>query len=188
MDRWFVSDHHLSHYNIIKFSNRPFQDCVEMDKFLLEIHNQYVKPEDHVYFLGDVTLKRGGRQDKEWFINEIRRYHGHKTLFLGNHDHFPTRTYLDAGFEKIRATWRDEANLLYSHIPIHPDNLGYGVKANVHGHIHTNPSPKPVLGVDRNGKVYVVPYINVSVEATNYRPINLDEVLERVEKAIKEVG
>lgn len=157
-----------------------------MDRILLEYHNELVKPEDHVYFLGDVTMRRGGKVQQDEFIREMKMWNGHKRLFLGNHDHFPVKTYLAAGFEKVYATWRDECGILYSHMPVHPTSIG-SAKANVHGHIHTNPSPKPAIYVDKDGKVWVKPYINVSVEATDYRPINFDELMARINKAKKEV-
>lgn len=185
MVRWFCSDHHLGHENIIKYQDRPFDNVHIMDKMLLELHNTYVKPEDHVYFLGDVTMRRGGRVQQDDFIREMKRWNGHKRLFLGNHDHFPAKTYLEAGFEKIYATWRDEQGILYSHMPVHPTSIG-SARANVHGHIHGNPSSPPAVFTDKDGKVWVKPYINVSVEVTNYRPINFDELMARIEKAKRE--
>ena len=185
MTRWFVSDHHLDHYNIIRFAGRPFTSTKEMNEFLLDIHNKYVKPEDHVSFLGDVTLRRGGRIDKEWFVEEIRKYHGHKRLFLGNHDHFPIEVYLRAGFEKIYATWRDESRIIYSHIPLHPRQL-FSALANVHGHIHQNKSPEPAMFVGKDGRVRSVPYVNVSVEAIDYRPVAHEELMDMIKRTVTE--
>ena len=184
MTRWFSSDLHLSHGNIIGYTGRPFKDIREMDEQLLEAHNMFVKPEDHWSCLGDVTIRRGGRLDKEWFIREIRKYNGHKRLYLGNHDHFPIQTYLDAGFEKIYATWRDEQGILFSHIPIHPMSLG-SARANVHGHTHQNPDYPPHVGKSKEGVKWCKPYINISVERTNYRPISIDEINERI-RLVKE--
>lgn len=188
-DRWYVSDHHLAHYNILQYAERPFKNLEEMHDALVQYHNERVKPQDHVSFLGDLTLKRGGRLDKEWIATEIRRYNGHKRLYLGNHDHFPVKFYVDAcGFEKVYATWKSEEGFISSHFPLHPRSLGSST-ANVHGHIHQNKGFEPVVFEEwkrDNGKVVpakVVPYINVSVEAINYRPIHLDEILEIIRKA-----
>ena len=185
-ERWFCSDHHLHHGNIIKYCSRPFDDIWKMGEVLLENHNKVVKPEDHVSFLGDVTIRRGGRIDKEWFCKEIKKYNGHKRLYLGNHDHFTIQTYLDAGFEKIYATWRDEKGILFSHIPVHQNSLG-SAKGNVHGHIHQNPNYPPSLVVDKEGNVYVKPYVNICLEVTNYTPIHYDEI-NKVIREIKEKG
>lgn len=188
MERWYASDHHLGHENIIAYSRRPFRSAWAMDEALLEAHNAVVKVNDHVSFLGDLTMRRGGRIDREIFIRQIRRFNGHKRLYLGNHDHFPIQVYLDAGFEKIYATWRSEEHILFSHIPIHPGSLGR-VVANVHGHLHASPSPVPVLWVDpKTQAVQATPYINVCVEQTEYRPITLDEVMARIAQAKAAVG
>jgi len=149
-----------------------------MNDALVTYHNEIVKPQDHVSFLGDVTLKRGGKQDKEWFIAEMKRYNGHKRLYLGNHDHFPIKTYLEAGFEKIYATWRSEDGIIFSHIPIHPRSLGSAI-ANVHGHIHNIPDYDSAVIADR-----IIPYINVCVEVMDYRPISRCELLNRIKNRV----
>lgn len=184
MERWFVSDWHLWDENIIKYASRPFDNANQMNEALLDYHNQFVKTPDHFYMLGDATMWRGGRDEREKFIGFVRRFNGHGRIFLGNHDHWPASVYTQAGFEKIHATWCDQEGLIYSHIPLHPSELAFGVIANVHGHIHSNPSPKPAVAVDSKGVVYVKPYINVSVEVTNYRPIHLDELKTRIRTAI----
>lgn len=191
-DRWYISDHHLGHYNILKYGERPFKTLAEMHDALVQFHNELVKPQDHVSFIGDLTLKRGGRLDKEWISAEIKRYNGHKRLYLGNHDHMPVEFYRSIGFEKVYATWRSEEGFITSHIPLHPRSLG-SATANVHGHIHQNPAYDPVVfeanEVDRGQKSRrkmpkrIVPYINVCVEAVNYRPIHLDEILTIIRKA-----
>lgn len=185
MELWFSSDLHLGHDNIIKFSGRPFANARDMDEALLENHNKLVKPEDHWYNLGDVTMLRGGRVQQEIFCSKIRKFNGHKRLLLGNHDHFPVQTYLDAGFEKIYATWRGIDNILLSHFPIHPESMSTA-RANVHGHIHANESPKPVLQVTKSGEVIVKPYVNICVEKTAYGPITLDEVNSLIRKGIED--
>lgn len=187
---WFSSDLHLGHENIISFCNRPFTNAREMDEALLDYHNMFVKPSDHWYNLGDVTMRRGGRQDQEWFINLIRKFNGHKRLLLGNHDHFAPEVYLRAGFEKIFATWRGFEGFILSHIPIHPASMG-NAGANVHGHIHNNQGGDfpPVMHINkRTQEVILKPYINISVEVTDYHPITLEQVHERIKKAKGERG
>lgn len=182
MNRWYSSDLHLGHLNIIKYSNRPFSSTVEMDEFIIARHNELIKPEDHWTCLGDLTMSRGGKVQQDAFIRLIKRLNGHKRLFLGNHDHFPIKTYLEAGFEKIYATWRDEQGLLFSHIPIHPSCIG-SARANIHGHIHTNASPPPATFTDKDGKIWIKPYINLCVEKTGYMPVHYDELNKLVEEA-----
>lgn len=185
VDRWFLSDTHFGHANIIEYHNRPFSSPFEMDEYMIDTWNQTVKPEDHVSHLGDVTMSRGGKVQQDTFIRMIKRLNGHKRLYLGNHDHFPVETYLRAGFEKIYATWRDEGGILFSHIPVHPSAIG-SARANVHGHIHSNKSPDPTVFTDKDGKVWIKPYINISVEVIDYKPVHYDELVKMIEKAKKD--
>lgn len=179
--RFFCSDWHLFHSNIIGFSDMPFKDIHEHDEAILTLHNERVKPEDRYYMLGDATLIRGGKAQQEKFINFAKKFNGHGTIFLGNHDHFEKSVYLQV-FEDIRATWRDQENIIYSHFPLHPSTLS-GVRAMVHGHIHTNESPSPAVFYSKSGIRFVVPYINVCLEKTNYAPIDMEELETRINQA-----
>lgn len=46
MKKWFISDTHCSHANIIKYENLPFYCIEEMDKILIENWNKCVGDED----------------------------------------------------------------------------------------------------------------------------------------------
>lgn len=183
MTLWFSSDLHLDHANIIRFCNRPFADVPEMNEKLIEYHNSLVQPNDHWYCLGDVSIARGGRLVQDRFIKLVKRFNGHKRLLLGNHDHLPTKTYVEAGFEKIYATWRGIDNILLSHYPIHPRSMG-SAKANVHGHTHNNEKPyEPVVTIGSDGKVVYKPYVNLSIEVIDYKPVSLDQVNDMINRA-----
>ena len=59
--------------------------------------------------------------------------------------------------------------MVLSHTPLHAQTLAESKRwgdpvLNVHGHIHTNPSPEG-------------PYKCVSVEQINYTPINIEELV-----------
>lgn len=175
---WFSSDLHLGHANIIKFCNRPFKDPAEMNAFLLETHNSYVKPQDHWYNLGDVTMQRGDKPGE--FLKLIAQFNGHKRLIMGNHDHYPAGVYLQF-FEKVMAMQMFD-NIRFTHIPIHPTSMG-GAIANVHGHIHDQDSPEPLDYLDSKGLRVIKPYVNVSIERTAYRPVTLGEIKDLIKKA-----
>ena len=177
-ERYYISDTHFSHANIIKYGNRPFNNVLEMDEQLIQNWNEIVRPQDSISHLGDVTMLRGNRQNQEKFIRLIGRLNGHKRIYLGNHDHFPAEVYLEAGFEKIYATWRTDERIIFSHIPLHPNSLN-AVRANCHGHTHQAPDYAPAR-LEWKGQTKVVPYINLSVERTEYKPVHLDEILARV--------
>ena len=147
---------------IHKFKTRPFSTVEEMDEALMDNWNSVVKPGDKVYHLGDVTFG-----NKENYIKNIhKRLNGKKRLIVGNHDDVK---FLAPYFEKVML-WRmfPDWGLLLTHVPVHRSTLGEGrfdgkEIINVHGHIHSNPSPEG-------------PYKCVCVEQINYTPINIEEL------------
>ena len=59
MNYWWTSDYHFSHFNIISYCDRPFKTAEEMNKIIIRRHNERVKPDDTVFFLGDFIFKGG---------------------------------------------------------------------------------------------------------------------------------
>ncbi len=179
IELWFTSDTHFSHQNMVeKFKlpdgspARAFASVEEMDETMIERWNEVVKPHHHIYHLGDVTMHRQVGQIRYHILNRLQ---GHKRLLLGNHDADKVQNYLE-WFEKIYAS-RVIDRILFTHIPVHPESLG-SFKANVHGHLHHR-CLTPVTVTDHKGhgdKERQVPYINVCVEKTAYRPISLEEI------------
>lgn len=156
-----ISDTHFGHSNILTFENnkgellRPgFTGVEDMNETMVDRWNSVVRPQDSVYHLGDVIIKR-----KDLAI--ITRLNGHKRLVRGNHDVFRTKDYINVGFEEIYGI-RILDNIAMSHVPIHPSSVKNGRGwVNVHGHLHNN-YPQGHLGPN---------YYNVSVEMIDYTPV-----------------
>jgi len=161
---WFVSDHHLGHANILKFKNkednliRPgFDNIGHMNDYIIEQHNKVVKPGDRVYFLGDFSIHRYG-------IQLAKKMLGRKILIKGNHDIFALKDYAPYFDDLLSSRAFPFHGLLFSHIPLHPRELGRRWKMNVHGHTHSYTLDDPR-------------YLNVCVEQTKYAPVSLEEIL-----------
>ena len=178
MQIWITSDTHLWHENMYKFVytdkfgverrvREEFPSAKEGDEFMLQAWREMVKPSDHVWHLGDVTMFRG-KHMVHAFVGLMQSLPGHKRLILGNHDHYDMKVYAEAGFEKIRGN-NVLDGLLMTHYPVHPGSMPKRCIANVHGHTHRNPGPEG-------------PYVNVSVEMTGYKPIALEDVKALAEK------
>ena len=163
VDIWIISDTHFGHANIIKYCNRPFDSVEEMNEVMIQRWNAVVKPQDHVYHLGDVA-------SSQQMLNAVMpRLVGHKRLVLGNHDnHAPIQDYAKY-FDKILA-WRLFKPVILTHVPIHVESFGKA-DVNVHGHIHEKAA-------------YKGPYVNVCVEQTNYTPVHLAEVHKMAAKVV----
>ena len=79
--RWFSSDLHFGHANVIAYCKRPFRSVGEMNTAILAAWNALVEPSDDVWVLGDVAM---GRIDESMPL--AGRLAGRKQLVLGNHD------------------------------------------------------------------------------------------------------
>ena len=79
--KWIISDLHLGHANIIKFSGsfRGGTNSEEHDEWLISQINSVVRKCDLLYICGDVALERDSLKK----LNKIR---GMKILIRGNHD------------------------------------------------------------------------------------------------------
>lgn len=162
-DKWFISDTHFFHANILKFIGddgkriRPFNSLEEMHETIIENWNSLVKDNDYVYHLGDVTFRYDGA-----FNHLMSRLKGKKRLIIGNHDKI-WNPALAKWFEKAEL-WKGfrEHNFTAVHIPLEINRIRDGEFC-VHGHTHQRVEP------DKH-------YINVCVEQTNYKPVNIDEI------------
>lgn len=162
---FLTSDHHFGHRNVLTYCDRPFSSIDEMNEVLVQLWNETVRPQDHVYHLGDVSM---GKRGFQW----TKQLHGRKILIKGNHDLLKPQIYLEV-FKDIRA-YKELNNYLLSHIPVHPSQK-YRYAGNIHGHIHNYDVRF------ENGEIDPW-YYNVSVEKTDYKPIIFEEVLARMEK------
>jgi calcineurin-like phosphoesterase family protein len=181
---FLYSDPHFGHSGVCRFTRsdgvtklRPWDTPEEMDEELIKRFNDTVRPNDKVYFLGDVVINRR-------CLPTLARLNGDKVLIRGNHDIFKDDEYREY-FRELRA-YHVMNGLILSHIPIHEASLGrFG--CNIHGHLHANRVMK-ASGVDpKTGEVLygneIDPrYHNVCVEQTDFTPILFENVLKKIEK------
>jgi len=180
---WIISDTHFNHEQMMYFRDwsgnltRPgFTDVNDMNEYMIDNWNSVVKDGDEVWHLGDVVF---GDDKVSWMENNFYRLNGEKHLVVGNHDNIE----MMCGYKWFTSVnfWKHfkEHNILCSHVPLHQGSLLRPTNAdgktsvedliweetlNVHGHIHSNPSPDG-------------PYKCVCVEQTNYTPINIEELV-----------
>lgn len=158
---------------------RPFTDTKEMDQRMIDEHNALVKPSDHWYCLGDISMMR-----PRFVKEQVTAMNGHKRLIRGNHDIFKTKEYLEIGFDEIYGT-RHIDNVCFSHFPVHPRSVGRYAGV-VHGHVHDGPNLPPAEWVVPETQERIVcPYLNITVEHTDYKPLSLEQVKTMI-KELKE--
>lgn len=175
--RAFVfADPHFGHQGVCEFTNRdgsklrPFTTAAEMDEAMVDYWNQTVNPHDKTYIIGDIAMHRRS-------IATIARLHGSKILIKGNHDIHKLKDYMPY-FKDIRA-YNVINMFLLSHIPIHPDSQAK-FRGQIHGHLHSG-------RVMKDGKIDPW-YYCVSAEHIDYRPLLLDEAMNRLLKQKEEAG
>lgn len=82
MARWFTSDVHFGHTNILRFCGRPFSGVHHMNVAICESINARVGPDDELWILGDLAM---GRLESTLPITQ-RLTAGRIVLVAGNHD------------------------------------------------------------------------------------------------------
>jgi len=183
---FLYSDPHFGHQGVCKFMRndgvtklRPWDTAEEMDEHFVKVYNERVKPNDKIYFLGDVVINRKA-------LPTLARLNGDKVLIRGNHDIFRDDEYR-LYFRELRA-YHVVEGMIFSHIPIHPESLGrFGV--NIHGHLHANRVMKPGSAVGEFvTQVVDTRYHCVCVEQTDFAPILFEDVKKRIVEEGGEVG
>lgn len=163
---WVTGDLHLGHKGIVTFTDdkgnklRPWDTIEEHDEAIISLWNETVTPNDKVYVLGDVVINRK-------CIPSVGRLNGKKVLVKGNHDLFELKDWLPY-FYDIRA-YIVMKNVIMSHIPLHPTCVKERWIGNIHAHLHSFKMNDPR-------------YLCVSLEQTEFKPILLEEAIERLKK------
>ena len=172
---YFISDTHFNHINIIKYCNRPFEDVTKMNSTIINNWNKVVTNNDEIYHLGDLTLGR-----KEQFFEIANKLNGKKYLIRGNHDTWRINIYEEFGFTVLKnpPIILKEYRLVLSHTPIQDKQIPDGY-INIHGHIH-NKSLEECMDKYDLSKFSVKKHINISCDVTNYSPISLEKLMEKV--------
>ena len=168
MSQFFTADLHFGHNNVVNFKNtdgtkaRDFDTVQDMEDAMVQMHNEIVKPTDKVYMLGDIAFNARG-------LEKVKQMNGIKILVKGNHDQLKLNKYVDV-FKDVRGC-HVMNGLVFTHIPIHVDQLGrFG--CNVHGHLHMN----RVMQGDKIDPRFLC----VSVEHTALKPIEFEDMVERI--------
>jgi calcineurin-like phosphoesterase family protein len=151
-----ISDLHLNHANIISYCKRPFESVREMNQVLIKNWNYVIKPDDFVYFVGDMAL---GNSDKY-----IEKLNGNIYFIWGNHDE---TTDPDCNYESLPCSYKG-IEFLFIHDPamVRREFKGWII----HGHHHNN-HPETFPFFDPGKK-----RVNVSVELVKYQPVSLDYI------------
>lgn len=178
--KWFTSDLHFSHKNIVKFTNRGKDTTQEEhDEWLIDVWNSQVNNGDLVYHLGDFSFATKYNNIR----NIVVRLNGNIFMIKGNHD---SEEMLDAladdnlfninwsHYKEIKLKGQDYKTVLF-HFPIgswHKQTKG---SIHLHGHSHGN-------YLDSRGKMLDVGLDSAYNIFGKHKFFSEDEVLELMRK------
>ncbi len=192
--RWWTSDLHIGHVNILDYCpGRKVlgNDPAEFSEALVKRWNETVGPDDDVMILGDLCM---GKIDESLAV--VPRLNGHKKLIPGNHDRCwafaknktPEKRkeweqkYRDAGLE----LWPEQVcvpvgkyTVLLCHFPYRGDSQDQDRylfarptdegRVLVCGHVHDTWAEMDKM-------------INVGLDVRGYKPIDDAELIRLIEK------
>ncbi|MFW9949674.1 MAG: hypothetical protein ACFFKA_06075 [Candidatus Thorarchaeota archaeon] len=165
---WFSADFHLSHSNIIKYCNRPFQNIEEMDIYILENLKNSVNDGDVLYYLGDLTFNPKVARK---FFSYFKKVEIH--YIIGNHD---TQEVLKIANKHCK-TVSHMKDIIIDNIPITLCHYAMRVWNKSHlnawqlyGHSHSKLNPV--------GKQY-----DVGIDNNQFEPVSFNKLLGIMEKS-----
>jgi calcineurin-like phosphoesterase family protein len=192
MKKWFVSDTHFGHANIIKYCNRPFHSVHEMENALIQNWNQYVGKDDVVYHLGDFAMGEKSKMQSQ-IERILSQVNGNLIVIRGNHDHSKNLVFFPSvvNSEVIKIGTYD-VELVHN-----PSHAKWDKDFTLCGHVHNSWRMKHkdeiIPGDIRHNPNYSYDNIvaktfvlNVGVDVHGFRPISEDEVLEMYESSKKQ--
>lgn len=169
----FIADPHFGHKNILKFSKRPFHSIDDHDATLIANWNKKVKPDDEVYILGDLTMSKSG----EYANALLKQLNGRKYLIKGNHEKYLNDPTFDSSlYEWIKdyhAFNHNGIKFVLFHYPILEWDGFYRDSIHLYGHVHNTRPEYFEKQLDPRA-------INVGVDYTNFTPLTIKEVVQRV--------
>ena len=133
--KFYISDWHYGHKNVLGFDNRPFTNIEQMNEELIRRWNSVVSAGDLVYILGDMF----------WCTPKIaapimEQLNGQKILVKGNHDRWHDSKF-DKLFVKIDEYMEiedDGRNVVLCHYPIPCFKNHFYGWIHLYGHVHNS--------------------------------------------------
>lgn len=177
--KFYISDWHYNHKNILAYDHRPFFTVEEMNRVLIENWNKTVGKGDTVYILGDMFWC----PDKE-AIPIIDQLNGTKILVKGNHDRVKNPEFAKrfAKIDEYMEVEDEGRNLVLCHYPIPCFKKHFYGWIHLYGHVH-NSFEYHMMEHDRflmenlYGQMCRMYNVGAMMPYMNYTPRTLDEIL-----------
>ena len=163
---FITSDLHLNHSDIIDATARPFthNNINDMNEVLISNWNHTVNKSDTVIFAGDLTYNSKVVEAQ----NFLKRLNGNIIFVRGNHDTVNCETY-----EQYELKYNNYSFLVIHNPKYAPENYPGWI---IHGHTHNSRMCNyPFINFQKKT-------INICCELTEYRPLEINEIINIIEK------
>lgn len=183
---FYTSDLHISHANVIRFDNRPYESVAEMDEALIKNWNETVSDKDTVYVLGDFCWLT----DTGWEKN-LAKLKGTKILINGNHDIKNMSRSVRKYFQDVKDYKEISDNgrrVILCHYPMPFYKKDYDANTYMlYGHLHKTIEEdfmqefKRIIKAkdNRGSSANKCNFYNCWCGFYNYKPVTLDEIIAR---------
>ena len=159
----------LSHFNILKYCNRPFENIIDMNKTIYDNALSRLKKGDIFYFLGDLSFDK---REVENFFSTMFFYGVQIHFIFGNHD-YPAKKIIEN-----RSSWSgdlksisiQEHTIVLSHYNMRVWPKSHFNSWHLFGHSHGG------LSNINLGKAW-----DVGVDNNNFQILSLDEIVNIME-------
>lgn len=194
MNVWLTSDTHYGHTNIVSGVSswddtsqcRKFKTVAEMNDTIVKTFHKHVKHGDIVIHHGDWSF--GGSHNIQEFFKKLPSVHF--LLVLGNHDHNITklpssdmRDMFDLGVIRSGHVRIQDMSLIKQPVDLFVSHYKHFVWEGSHkGYVHTYGHSHATAEHHVIGKSMDVGIDNAFRLTGEYRPFNLNEVLELMSK------
>lgn len=178
---FFTSDTHFSHYNIMKYSHRDFNNQVEaMDEELLKQINLHVKENDVLWHLGDFSMY--SHKDYNYY-KKCQRYRDrincrYVNIVWGNHDHTTIRDLFNEAHHLKELKLPSTPPIVLCHYAMAVWNKSHRGSIHLYGHSHSEAEPWLDQNMP-NRRSLDVGVDNAFKILGSYRPWSLNEILNR---------
>lgn len=182
--KFFTSDLHIGHKNIITYADRPFTradgqpDTDLMEETLLANISSVVKPGDELYILGDIALNG----DKAYnFLTRLPT----KQIFIvwGNHDpgrkekqkRDKLKSLAVRSGDIMETKLHDGTKVIMCHYPMLRWNHSHHGSVMLHGHTHGDlkyPYPMRIMDVGMDSEIQIGAFSH-----PKYFPVSEDEII-----------
>lgn len=161
--KYFSSDWHIDHKNIIKYASRPFSSIEEMNIVLIGNMFKRLKKGDEFFFLGDMSFSTIGYDKVLSKIPKGVAFH----WILGNHDKYKTGDNRVASMSYMKEIKIQGNPVTLCHYPMLSWNKSAHNSWMLYGHHHKGENNIKRIDNKISGKM-----LNVNCEFHDFLPLS----------------